>query len=912
MHHHPKRRGTPARLTSHRGTMKPRYKAKVAAVFVATSLALGVVGTTVEFGTSPTTAEAAQTGAGYSGITPDGGYLGNYIVPDNSRAYCMDSSRDWPSGATGGGSLVGALTTEMGDALNGSVLQRLNYALSKWGQTADPTQAAAVNAYVYAYTSTWAHYNGQGYATGVHYIDGNQTVLGAFNTIWNETEAQYNQPQGAPAFTGSMSFSVDNNNYTGSLRVVNLPAGATVNLQLTNGIFTDTGSSARNGVGNGTYSVKGVPADGTPFYKISATGNVNAPAGWTYDGNVTIYSTGGQQRVIKGGSTTQQRFSYTMTASDPVERSTLFSPVVTSSVQSRFVDQGSSFTDTLQADVAAGSQPWRQTTSGRYIPIVTQGTLYGPFVDQPSPSATAPAGAPVAGNATVTLNGPGKYTAPSVLAANHAPGFYQWVWHIDAADSSVGAQTFMPEGYRWADQFGLQAEAHVVAAKLSGVSKASAGEVGFGHTVSDTLTVSLDEGPWPTIGGEPIPAHFQNKTYWVEGDTAPTPGDTVPSDAKLFHTTDVSVTAPGGYDSDEITAPPTADGYLVNVWTLIQDGPGAGYFTDWTDGWATEGEVTKVSPPAVSTEAVASVALGDETNDTAIVDGQIPAPYCGTSQPADGATSCPNTVTFAAYLQQDLGDQPVCEPTNEVFNTGYVAEAACTPAPNAAGAGTPSPSPTAPLERDPAYFYNKPVPVSEAGRFPSADVIFKKVGVYYWVATFRTGDGTVINTGECGDQKEKTVVAEDDVVTKATPRVGLGQKGHDTAIVTGVIPKNATIEFAVYKQQGTTPVCTTANEVKVGKSQPLPATGEYVSDDYTFTEVGTYFWVEIVRNARGEVTHQGKCGADGETTIVDALAKTGSDEAAYLPIGLALVSILAAAGVVLIVASRRSKRTSTK
>ncbi|MFT2568370.1 hypothetical protein ACMWP8_28315, partial [Escherichia coli] len=87
----------------------------------------------------------------------------------------------WPSGATGGGSLVGALTTEMGDALNGSVLQRLNYALSKWGQTADPTQAAAVNAYVYAYTSTWAHYNGQGYATGVHYIDGNQTVLGAFN-----------------------------------------------------------------------------------------------------------------------------------------------------------------------------------------------------------------------------------------------------------------------------------------------------------------------------------------------------------------------------------------------------------------------------------------------------------------------------------------------------------------------------------------------------------------------------------------------------------------------------------------------------------------------------------------------------------------------------------------------------------
>lgn len=917
---HPKGRGIRAALTRTAGKHAPlprrrhrkspmmkrlqRFALSVGAFAVVGAIGMGTL--------AP--AEAASTGAGYSGITPEGGYLGNYVVPDGSRAYCMDSSADWPSGATGGASLVGALTTEMGDALSSSVLQRLNYALTTWGQTADATQAAAVNAYVYAYTSTWAHYNGQGYNTGVHYIDGNQAVLGAFNYIWDQTETQYNQRQNVPAFTGSMSFSVDNNNYTGSLRVVNLPAGATVNLQLSNGIFTDSGSSAKNGVGNGTYPVKGVPTDGTPFYKISATGNVNAPAGWTYDGNVTIYYTGGQQRVIKAGTTTPQRGNYTITASDPVERSTLFSPVVTTSVQSRFVDEGSSFTDTLQADVATGSQPWRQTTSGRYIPVVAKGTLYGPFADQPTPSATVPAGASVAGTATVTLNGPGTYTAPSVLAANHAPGFYQWVWDIDATDSSVGAQLFMPDGYRWADQFGLQAEAHVVAAKLSGVSTAAADEIGFGHAASDTLTVSLDQGPWPTIGGAPIPAHFQNKTYWVEGDTAPTPGDSIPADAKLFHTTDVTVTAPGDYHSDEITAPPTAAGYLVNVWTIIQDGPGAGYFADWTDGWATKGEVTKVSPPTVSTEAIASVALGDETNDTAIVDGQIPASYCGTTQPADGATSCPNTVTFAAYLQHDLGDQPVCEADNEVFNTGYIPESDQPVAPNAAAAGTPTPTatPDAPIERDPAYFYNKPVPVDQAGRFPSADVIFKKVGVYYWVATFRTGDGTVINTGECGDQKEKTVVAEDDVVTKATPLLSIGQKGHDTAVVTGVIPKDATIEFAVYKQQGSTPVCAAANEVKVGKPQPLPATGEYTSDDYTFTEAGTFFWVEIVRNARGEITHQGKCGADGETTTVTALAKTGSDEAGAVWIGSAFGGILLAAGIVLFAVTRRTKRTTTK
>lgn len=110
---------------------------------------------------------------------------GNYIVPDGSRAYCMDSSADWPSGA----SVVGALAMATGEGLSPVVLQKFNYALSTWGQTGDATQAAAVNAYVYAYTSTWAHFNGQGYSSGMHYINGNAAVQGAFNYIWSTTEA---------------------------------------------------------------------------------------------------------------------------------------------------------------------------------------------------------------------------------------------------------------------------------------------------------------------------------------------------------------------------------------------------------------------------------------------------------------------------------------------------------------------------------------------------------------------------------------------------------------------------------------------------------------------------------------------------------------------------------------------------
>ncbi|CAM5534164.1 hypothetical protein [Leifsonia shinshuensis] len=871
--------------------------------------AFAVVGA-ISFG-SVAPAEAASTGAGYSGITPDGGYLGNYIVPDGSRAYCMDSSADWPSGATGGASVVGSLAMSTGEGLSPAVLQKLNYATANWGQTGDATQAAAVNAYVYAYTSTWAHYNGQGYATGSHYIDGNSAVQAVYNNIWSTTEANAGNVQNASAPSGSMSFSVDNNNYTGSLRVVGMPAGARVNLTLTNGVFTDSGSRTKNGVGNGTYGVRGTPPDGDSHYKISVRGDASVTSGFTYDPNVTIYYTGSQQRVIKAGTTTPYTQSWTMTASDPFERSTVFSPIATSKVDARFVAADGSFADTLKADVAPGSQPWRQFEDGTGLPVVANGTLYYVGANQPTTGAL-PSDAEVVGTASVTLRGPGSYKAPSVLPADHKPGFYNWVWTITAADQSLIVQANLPENYAWSDQYGLDAETHVVAAQLSATSKVPDEEVGFGHTASDVLTVSLDRGPWPMIDGQPVPAHFQNKTYWVKGDTAPTAGDAIPADAELFHTTDVTVTAPGEYHSDEITAPPTTAGFLVNVWSIVQDGAGAGYFTDWTDGWASEGEVTKVSPPTVSTEAVASVALGDETNDTAIVDGKVPAPYCGSAQPADGATSCPNTVTFAAYLQKDLGEQPVCEAANEVFNTGYVPEADQTPTPNAAQQSTPTPTPTGtPVERDPAFFYNKPVPVDDVGRFPSADVIFKKVGVYYWVATFRTGDGTVINTGECGDQKEKTVVAEDDVVTKATPRVAIGQTGHDTALVTGVVPKNATLEFALYKQTGSTPVCDASNQVTVGKPQPLPGPGEYTSADHTFTEAGTYFWVETVRNARGEITHQGKCGADGETTIVDALAKTGSDiETVPVLLG-AFVLVLLGVGAVVYVKVRR-QRSATK
>lgn len=76
------------------------------------------------------------------------------------------------------------------------------------------------------------------------------------------------------------------------------------------------------------------------------------------------------------------------------------------------------------------------------------------------------------------------------------------MWTIDAKDQSAIVQANLPDRYSCSDQYGLATETHVVAAKLAGVSKVASDGVGFGHTVSDILTVSLNQGGvWSTIGG---------------------------------------------------------------------------------------------------------------------------------------------------------------------------------------------------------------------------------------------------------------------------------------------------------------------------------------------------------------------------------------------------------------------------
>lgn len=251
----------------------------------------------------PTPVAAATTGAGFPGITPYGGYLGNYIAPDGTRVYCIDADRDWPSGPTDAGVVTDSLSTGWGDPLAPETLQKFNYVLAVFGQTADPVQAAAVSAYLYAYTSGIARRYGASYEAGLHYIDGNHAVAEAYATIWIDTEARF-----ASAHEPTAEVTIDMSEpLRGEVLVITAPEGAVGTLTLEGAVVADTSASTVPVVGGDRVAITGAPGVDASSYTIAANASFQTMSG--YLPRVTLYVTGSQQRTIREAGLAQVDFA---------------------------------------------------------------------------------------------------------------------------------------------------------------------------------------------------------------------------------------------------------------------------------------------------------------------------------------------------------------------------------------------------------------------------------------------------------------------------------------------------------------------------------------------------------------------------------------------------------------------------
>ncbi|CAN7390655.1 hypothetical protein LJR186_002407 [Microbacterium foliorum] len=522
--------------------------------------------------------------------------------------------------------------------------------------------------------------------------------------------------------------------------------------------------------------------------------------------------------------------------------------MIATQVSSRYVTEGDAFVDQLEVTLTKGT--WTRLGGSR-IPIVAEGTLYGPFDQQPSEADTPPLGAPVAGVEQVTLTGAGSYTSPGTIEAPSS-GFYTWVWRIAKEDQGEYARYLTGS---FTDRFGRLAESSVTPFQPLAVSTADQHLAVSGDPLTDTIVVSSGNGPWLRVDGEPIPVVFEGAAYRVPGVRPPTESAAVDPGAVPIGTVTITATGPGRYIAPMVVAP--AGGFVSWVWEMKKasqpDWVRPYLADDWADRYGIPVESTSVRWPLHISSLLReyNVHSGGRVFDAVTVsgfpadhgdfhgDGYWQADTDAVGEPFEdlalvqGDAPAGSTVVFRAYGPQPLDAAPVCEVP---------------------------------------FYTSEPIAVSQAGVYRSGTTSATQGGAVYWIETLYDSDEEVLVEGVCGAPGETTVVTDEPqpltVTTNATPQVELGTPATDTATVTGSVPEGATLSFQSYLQDGDEPACTADELMDTTEPIPLDDAGEYVSEPVVFEVAGTYFWIETIRGADGSELVRGICGAPGETTIV--------------------------------------------
>ena len=577
----------------------------------------------------------------------------------------------------------------------------------------------------------------------------------------------------------------------------------------------------------------GAPVAGVEEVTLTGAGSYTSP------GTITAPESGFYTWVWQGANGKYLTRSFTDRFGRVAETHVVpFQPQATSEADQHLAVPGDALTDTIT--VASSNGAWLKR-DGAFIPVVFEGTAYQvPGTLPPAQAGAVPAGAVTLGTVTVAADGPGVYTAPEVVAPTG--GFVTWVWEMRKASQPEWVRDYLAND--WTDDYGITVETTSVRWPVTTTSLMREYNVHPGGRAFDTVTVT----GFPANHGE-----FVGDGYWQADvneliHTVYGPFDT---DAVLTDDLDLdevpalaTITTPArngvwrlGYtDADRIT--PTEPGYYVLVTAFAGDDRVQPYQSspaDVLERFYVPPTPEVELPVTVITQATPAALVGQPFGDTALVQGTIP----------EGAT-----LVFRVYGPQPVGAEPVCET---------------------------------------AFFESGPIPVSQAGVYTSPTTSVPEPGNVYWIETLYGADGDVLMEGACGAPGETTVVSpqpgELTVTTLAVAEVTLGEPAYDTATVTGTVPGGATLVFEAYRQDGEAATCTADELVFTSDPVSVDGPGEYASGEVVFEQVGTYYWIETLRDAEGEVIHRGLCGAPNETTTVTpVVVPPGTSE---LPPGLA-------------------------
>lgn len=830
-------------------------------------------------------AQAATAGYGL-GTFGDStyGYFGSFRAPDGSLVYCFQPSVPLPSGATGAGVLSNP--GENGLPSDPNRVAGMNAVLTEYGQTTDPVTAMAVMKATQALATsipettlqygnsvpTWAGLAGWVAPNGTPLTAAQQAqFISEVTAMYDLGTSTVAGGGGTPA-AGNLEFSISSTtDYVGTVTAVATGApGATGTITLTHGVFDATGTNVMTDAELGVaYPFHGAPPNAewdASDYSVTGTGTFRT-AGSGYSANLTVYETPGQQSTAAAG--TRSTVEFTLGGADPAARSVGFSPVVGTRVASVYLEAGDVPADVLQFGVADGSEPWFQSSGGRWAPVTANGTLYGPFTSEPVEADSAPANAAIAGTATVTTDPAVDPMTTEVTVPSDTPvtdaGYYVWQWEIDIADQRDSVGEFFPIGYNFLDRFGQIVETSVVAMNLTGSSQVSESETGLGGSSGDTLTVTNPgNGNWLESEGGRVPVTYRASAYFVEGTEAPEITDTVPADATLLGSSTHTISRPGVIEATPQTAPFRV-GHVVWVWEIREADQApeyAGFVADWADPFGIPAEMTRVVAPIVTTQAQTDVPVGDPIRDTAIVAGRVPAEL---------------GLHFELYeATRGEGDEWVCTEGNLLWTS-------------------------------------ESQPVTAEGTYTSPASPILPAGTYNWVEVLTAPDGGEISRGICGLPSETSVIVTPTVTTSAQPSARLGEEPglFDVATVTGpiaeagynltfeaykvpVVKDETTGEWAIDYPEDFVPsdepgannltwVCDAEPVFTTEEAIHVTAEGEFTSESFVPEEFGKYLWVETLTTipAEGEealTIHRGECGiAEESAVIVDVTTKAQTD-----------------------------------
>lgn len=430
---------------------RPRTRVHRVLLALVATLASLVCGITALVATAPP-ASAADQGAGFGTWAPlsSTGWHGSMIV-GGVHTYCILPGLPAPTGES-----VDHGVRPDARGLSAAQLTGINMLVTRYGQSGDPVQAAAVGWAVKAIAdrATTLHawgYPGDSLAGAVHWTFDRHFPAHAA-PVAQLAEVYYAEAQAVtvPGSDGTIALSTDPSDARRGTVRLDGGAGTTAEITLVGAVFADSGSSSLGPAPLGVdIPIVAAPpeGDGAPFTVTASARFVAefAPA-------VRYITTPGQQDTAGPGGGVE----YVVEAQDATPRPVVFSPGIRTQVAHAEVADGP-YLDDVTFDAVDGV--WPETADGALVPLVATAVVYR-TEEAPVESEEIPADAVAVGELSVTTDpatGAGTYRVQSEWELP-GPGWYTAVWTIVAADQAPEVARHLPQDYVWAERFGTASQ----------------------------------------------------------------------------------------------------------------------------------------------------------------------------------------------------------------------------------------------------------------------------------------------------------------------------------------------------------------------------------------------------------------------------------------------------------------------